>query len=495
MCNDRPTLRIDLAPARCVRGNLIALALLLAAGPSLAQDLGSPMPTLAPLVEKVAPSVVNISVSSPRPQRPFGDSGLPPELQRELERELQRELDRLNRGGRSGPGDGPETPPEVRSAGSGVVVDSARGYIVTNHHVVEGASKILVTLNDYRGFEATTVGSDAATDIALLKVDSTALTQIDFGDSDELRVGDYVVAIGNPFNFSNTVTSGIVRCLGRSGLAAPELNLYESFIQTDASINPGNSGGALVNLRGELVGINSAIIARQGGGNVGIGFAIPVNMMRKVVDQLLAGGDVQRGYLGIIMTGLSLERSRELGLPNIAGAEVTGVTFNSAAERAGLQEDDVIVAVNGRRIVDPGSLRATVGLLPPGEEIDITIVRARQQQTVRAVLGRQPAELARSAPRNGAALHSRLEGTLIVDSLSDDVPSETGPDTDGILVVTVERESPAAQLGVQAGDVITHVNGTRVMSMAAAADVLRESEATTLELRREGSPRIVITLN
>ena len=302
--NDRPTSRSIARPIRRVRTSL-ALIAALGMGTSTAQDLGSPLPTLAPLIEKVAPAVVNISVSSPRPELDLG-----------LQRELERELERLFRGDRP-PRNLPE---EVRSAGSGVVVDAAQGYIVTNHHVVEDATTILVTLSDNRGFEATVVGSDAASDLALLKVDTTALAQIDFGDSDSLRVGDYVVAIGNPFNFSNTVTAGIVSGLGRSGIA-PELNMYESFIQTDASINPGNSGGALVNLRGELVGINSAIIARAGGGNVGIGFAIPVNMMRDVVDQLLAGGKVQRGYLGIIMSPISLERSRELGLRDMAGRD------------------------------------------------------------------------------------------------------------------------------------------------------------------------------
>jgi Do/DeqQ family serine protease len=455
---------------------------MLAAGPGAAQELGSPLPTLAPLVEKVAPAVVNISVSSPRPERAERGFGFPPEL--------ERELDRLFRGGPP-PGNLPQ---EVRSAGSGVVVDSALGYIVTNHHVVEDATTILVTLNDNRGFEATVVGSDAASDIALLKVDSTALAQIELGDSDALRVGDYVVAIGNPFNFSNTVTAGIVSGLGRSGLV-PELNMYESFIQTDASINPGNSGGALVNLRGELVGINSAIIAREGGGNVGIGFAIPVNMMRAVVDQLIAGGGVQRGYLGIIMSGLSLERSRELGLPDMAGAEVTDVTPGLAAARAGLQKADVIIAVNGRRVVDPGSLRATVGLLRPGEEVEITVIRAGRQRSLRATLGVQPAALARSAPRNGALLHERLAGSLIVDNLREDAPSGATPEPDGILIVNVESDSRAAALGLRTGDVITHVNGTRVMSMTGAAEVLLDAPAATLELRREGSPRVVITLN
>jgi Do/DeqQ family serine protease len=436
--------------------------------------LGSPLPTLAPLIETVAPAVVNISVSAPRPQLELG-------LEREFERLFRRRMPPQN------------LPEEIRSAGSGVIVDAAQGYIVTNHHVVEEATTILVTLNDNRGFEATVVGSDAASDIALLKIDSTELAQIGFGNSDSLRVGDYVVAIGNPFNFSNTVTAGIVSGLGRSGLD-PDLNMYESFIQTDASINPGNSGGALVNLRGELVGINSAIISRSGG-NVGIGFAIPVNMMRDVVDQLVAGDGVHRGYLGIQMSGLSLERSRELGLRDMAGAEITLVTEDSAAARAGLQADDVIVAIDDRRVLNPGSLRATVGLKRPGDEVEITVVRAGQERSLKAVLGEQPPALARSPALDGGMLDSRLAGSFIVDNLPDDAALGADVAPNGILIVIVAPSSPAAENGLLSGDVITHVNGTRITGIGTAAEALREADEVILELRRGNTPRIVITLN
>ena len=298
------------------------LALSLAAC-SLAQGQPLPLrvgdqdvPSLAPIIDQAAPAVVNISVrgsvsvANPLSQDPFFRRFFPPESQRQTR--------------------------EFQSAGSGVIVNAAEGYILTNHHVVENADEITVALMDERTLQAQVVGSDAGSDVAVLQVDPDGLAEMPLGDSDQLRVGDFVVAIGNPFALRHTVTSGIVSGLGRRGIN-PEG--YEDFIQTDASINPGNSGGALVNLRGELVGINSAIFSRTGG-NIGIGFAIPVNMARSVMDQIVAFGGVRRGLLGVSIATVTPEIAESYDLDSTSGALVTVVGSNSAAEQAGLEIGD-----------------------------------------------------------------------------------------------------------------------------------------------------------
>jgi len=285
-------------------------------------------PSLAPMIERISPAVVNISVSGSVP----ADSPAQDEF-------FRRFFDF-------------ETPPdgrrEVEAAGSGVIVDAAKGYILTNHHVIENADKITVTLLDNRSLSAKVIGSDKGTDLAVLQVSSAELKSMPLGDSNKLRVGDYVVAIGNPFGFSNTVTSGIVSALGRSGI---NRDAYEDFIQTDASINPGNSGGALVNLSGELVGINSAILSRSGG-NIGIGFAIPVNMVRAVMEQLVTSGAVHRGLLGVNIDDITPDLAATYGLHDNSGALVRSMQANSAAEKAGIQVGDVIVTVNGSHVRD-----------------------------------------------------------------------------------------------------------------------------------------------
>ena len=336
-----------------MRGGVM-LAALGIGGLALAQ--ASPpreLPTLAPMLETITPAVVNIAVTT------NVERGAPSPQDELLRRFFDFE-------GPPGRGDR-----EVEGAGSGVIVDARNGYILTNHHVVANADKITVTLLENRSLIAHVVGSDEGSDLAVLKVDAEHLTSIPFGDSTALRVGDYVVAIGNPFGFTNSVTSGIVSALGRSGLN----NLaFEDFIQTDASINPGNSGGALVNLKGELVGINSAIISRTGG-NVGIGFAIPVNMARAIMDQLIATGTVHRGLLGVKIQDVSPDIAATLELPGNSGALVYEINPDSAAEKAGIQIEDVIVSINGTRLRDSGSLRNAIGLLPPGEKITVGLLR------------------------------------------------------------------------------------------------------------------------
>ena len=317
-----------------------------AALPAMVND--EKLPSLAPLVERVSPAVVNIRVSQTvSTGGHFGDEafrrffGLP-----DVPGGEQR---------------------EVASAGSGVIVDADNGYILTNHHVVDQADQIQISTIDGEVFDAEVVGSDAATDIAVIKVDAKGLTEMPIGDSERVRVGDFVLAIGNPFGLGHTVTSGIVSALGRSGISRDG---YEDFIQTDASINPGNSGGALVNLRGELVGINSAIISRTGG-NVGIGFAVPTEIASSIMRQILDFGEVRRGLLGVSIADINPEVAEALNSPVTSGALITRVEPGSAAEDAGLKVDDIIVGVNDKKIGGAAELRNTIGLMRSGDDVEI----------------------------------------------------------------------------------------------------------------------------
>ena len=331
---------------------------------AVAQEPTPGIPTLAPIVERVLPGVVSVAVrgrlvepANPLLSDPFFRRffGLPEEPQPQ-EREF-------------------------RAAGSGVVVDAATGHILTNNHVVENADEITIVLADGRRLDARKVGTDPPTDLAVVRVDAAGLTALDIGDSDRLRVGDYVIAIGNPFGLSQTVTMGIVSALGRTGLGIG----YEDFIQTDASINPGNSGGALVNLRGELVGINSAIIG-PAGGNVGIGFAIPINMASAVMEELIAHGSISRGQLGVTIQDLTPELAKTLNLDLRQGAVVNAVAPGSAAEKAGIAVDDVITAVDGAAISGAAELRNRIGLKRVGSEVRIALVRRGAVREVTARL-------------------------------------------------------------------------------------------------------------
>jgi Do/DeqQ family serine protease len=402
---------------------------------------GQPLPSLAPMLEKVTPAVVNIATlsreASPMMRDPF--------FRRFFE--------------------GPDQPQRrERSAGSGVIVDAARGLVITNHHVIRDAQEIVVLLKDRRVFKAQLVGSDPGTDIAVLRIPAENLTPIRVGDSDAVNVGDFAVAIGNPFGIGQTVTSGIVSALGRSGIGADG---YEEFIQTDASINPGNSGGALVNLRGELIGINTAIIGPSGG-NVGIGFAVPTNMARAVIDQILKFGEVRRGRLGVETQDLTPETAKQLGVTITEGAVVLRVEKGSEAEKAGLRPKDIVVAVGARPIRASGELRNRVGLTPIGEEVDMTVLREGRQVKVRARVG----ELYQSTSVVGEGV-PQLAGLKVAD-IQPGMPMHGR--VEGVFVAGVERDSAGFKNGLRAGDVIFGVGQARVRSVKQFTEAVRTAE-------------------
>jgi Do/DeqQ family serine protease len=408
------------------------------------------MPTLAPMLAQVTPAVVNIAVIQRRP-----------EAQNPLLRDpFFRRFFGL-----------PDQDRPQMSAGSGVIMDAAQGYVLTNHHVIKDASEVVVTLKDNRRLEARVVGADAGTDIALLKIEADGLVAAQVADSDALQVGDYVVAIGNPFGIGQTVTSGIVSALGRAGLSSES---YEEFIQTDAPINPGNSGGALVNLKGELIGINTAIIGPTGG-NVGIGFAVPVNMARAVMRQLIRFGEVRRGRLGISMRDLAPERAGALGLAAGQGAEIAEVQPDSPAARAGLRARDVVTAVNGRPVQTASGLRARLGVLPVGETVELGVRRDGETLTIRARIGEiesRHAQQGRRIPELEGATLAAVQG------------NGRGDNQRGVLVVAVEAGTPAFQHGLRPGDLIVGVNRRRIDSVEALAQRLRSRGLVALNVLR-----------
>jgi serine protease Do/serine protease DegQ len=338
---------------------------------------------------------------------------------------------------------------------------------LTNHHVVQNADKIQVSWIDGEVLDAEVVGSDAATDIALLKVESDGLVEMPIGDSEIMRVGDFVLAIGNPFGLGHTVTSGIVSALGRTGI---NRSGYEDFIQTDASINPGNSGGALVNMRGELVGINSAIISRSGG-NVGIGFAVPTEIASSIMNQILDFGEVRRGLLGVSIMPINREIARALETSVESGALISLIEPGSAAEKAGLRVDDIIVAVNDEKISGPPELRNTIGLMDSGEQVEIKYFRNGESLSTTATLGRQ--QVSRSV---GVDIHPGLSGAEFASSSASAVR--------GIEVTSVEPDSPAAQRGLRAGDVIVQVNRRDVRTLPQLAEIAEVNSILFLLVQR-----------
>jgi serine protease Do/serine protease DegQ len=419
---------------------------------------GAPMPSLAPVVKRASPAVVNIATAGTIKERAARGNPL-------MDDPFFRQFF----------GEQPEARPRERrfqSEGSGVIIDAKNGYIVTNFHVVQNASEIKVTLLDNRNVDAKVLGSDEGSDIALLQVKEPNLVAMALGDSSRLEVGDYVVAIGNPFGLQHTVTAGIVSALGRSGINPDG---YEDFIQTDASINPGNSGGALVNLRGELVGINSAIYS-QSGGNIGIGFAIPVNMVKLVVDQLVKYGTVRRGVLGVSVYPVSPEIAKQYGLAEANGALVAGIVPGSSAERAGIKSGDIITSLNGTPIKGAAELRNTIGLLGIGEKVEIGLLRDGKPRKLVALVAE------RSVPQ-----------TVAANRLLDGVEFSDAPQTGGVLVKAVRDGSTAAIAGLRSGDVIIGIGREPINNTRELREVSKDAPFLQLIVRR-GSLSLLIPL-
>jgi serine protease Do len=435
----------------------------------------------ASVVEPLLPAVVNISTSkvvkSQRGENPFSN-------------------DPFFRQFFGNPfGDGNEQPREQRehSLGSGVIVNPD-GYILTNNHVVEGASDVQVILSDKRSLKAKVVGTDPRTDIAVLKIPATGLSTVTLGDSTKAKVGDIVLAIGDPFGIGETVTMGIVSAKGRRDLRLEGPEGYEDFIQTDASINPGNSGGALVNTRGELIGINTAIISNGGGGNQGIGFAVPVNMARTVMEQILKTGKVTRGFLGVSIQEVTPDLAKAFNLPSAEGALVGGVTPDSPGAKAGLEKGDVITALNGQKVADYHDLRLRISQTAPGTAIKMDVYRNGQKREMNATLGEFPekAQTAENAPQGESPA---LEGVQ-VENLNSDMAEQLNlpAGTRGVVITRVDPNSTAAETGLERGDVIQEVNRKPVNNVQQFQTAVRAAanQPLLLLINRGGSSSYVV---
>lgn len=410
--------------------------------------LSQGVPSLAPMLEKVTPAVVSINVAGSKTVQSR------PNIQDYFF-------------GRRGPSQ-QERP--FQGLGSGVIIDADDGYIVTNYHVIDQADEIRITLKDGRAFPAKKIGGDKESDIALLQIEADNLVEMKLANSDKLRVGDFTVAIGNPFGLSQTVTSGIISALGRAGL---NIEGYEDFIQTDAAVNSGNSGGALINLNGELIGINTAIYA-PAGGNVGIAFAIPANMMKSLVNQILDFGEVRRGILGIRGNAVNSELAESMNLSVSQGAFVASVIEDSAAQEAGLEPGDVITSVNGSKIKSFVELRGKIGTLGAGAKVELGILRDNKEKTVTVKL-------------RGEDVASNVKSETLMPQLAgaNFTNGETGQGENGVLVSDVQERSPAAQLGLEDGDVIVGANRRKVDTVKDLKAVLDNSRGViALNVRR-----------
>jgi serine protease Do/serine protease DegQ len=427
------------------------------------------LPSLAPMLAKITPAIVNISTKG----HYQGRNQLPDLFQDPLFQQFFRFKT-------------PQHKQQSHALGSGVIVDAEKGYILTNNHVIDNASEILVTLKDGRSLQAELIGTDPQIDIAVLKVHAKDLSPIKLANSDILRVGDFALAIGHPFGLGQTVTSGIISGLGRSGLG---IEGYEDFIQTDASINPGNSGGALVNLHGELIGINTAIFSKSGG-NIGIGFAIPVNMAKSVMNQLIQYGSMQRGLLGVQIQDLTPDLASALDADISNGAVVAQVISNSPASKANIKTGDIIISVNGRSINDSSDLRNQIGLKRPGENVQLKLLRGKKTLNLKVTIGGKnilPNHTTTTHPTQGFAakqLHSALDGAYF----------STQTSGQGVSVIKVERGSPAWQSGLRKNDTIIAINRHSIHSLNDLKQLSKnnDTQAIALNIQRGNSALFLI---
>ncbi len=446
--------KLSLLSAAILTASLTVMPAISQAAIPMAVD-GQSVPSLAPMLERTTPAVVAVAVSGTHVSK----QKIPDAFRYFF---------------------GPNAPQEqvqerpFRGLGSGVIIDAKKGYIVTNNHVIEGADEILIGLHDGREVEAKLIGTDAESDIALLQIKAKNLVAVKRADSDKLRVGDFAVAIGNPFGLGQTVTSGIVSAMGRSGLG---IEMLENFIQTDAAINSGNSGGALVNLNGDLIGINTAIVA-PGGGNVGIGFAIPANMVNNLIDQIIEHGEVRRGVLGVSGRDLTSELAQGFGLETQHGGFVDQVMADSAADKAGIKAGDIITSVNGRKIKSFQELRAKVATMGAGAQVEFGLIRDGDEKTVTAILGK----VSQTTEAVASAVHPMLAGATL----------ENGDD--GVQISDIAQNSPAAASGLQKGDVIVGVNRSSIDDLKSLKATLKDQQGTVALKIKRGKSNLYLVL-
>ncbi len=420
---------------------------------------GQELPSLAPMLEKSMPAVVNISTTknvkmreNPLLQDPFFRHFF------QLPQQQKRQQQQKN------------------SLGSGVIIDSQQGLVLTNNHVIDKADKIMVTLTDGRQLNATLLGTDPEADVAVIQISADNLTELPIANSNNLKVGDFVVAIGNPFGLGQTVTSGIISALGRTGLG---IEGYEDFIQTDASINPGNSGGALVNLRGEFIGMNTAILAPSGG-NVGIGFAIPANMVMTLKESLVKHGEVKRGLLGVTTQDLTDGLVKAFDLKNMHGAIVSKVEGNSAADRAGIEPGDIIVSLNGKKVKSSHQIRNIIGLLEIGDKVEIDLLRGVDRKKITAIIGKP-----QRAKLDGGKLHKALKGTVLTATQKEQV--------EGVVFAKINKKSYAWRSGLRPGDIIVSANRYRVRNLDELKQVASLRRGLLINIQR-GSEAFFLVL-
>jgi serine protease Do len=423
----------------------------------------------APVLKNVLPSVVNVSTSKVvKASREMGGQQMEPFFRQFF-----------------GNGENPMEAPRDRkekSLGSGVII-SPEGYVLTNNHVVDGATEVKVTLSDKREFAAKVVGTDPKTDIAVLKIDASSLKPITLGDSSKVEVGDTALAIGDPFGVGQTVTRGIISATGRGGLGIED---YEDFIQTDAPINPGNSGGALINDRGELVGINTAILT-HGEGSEGIGFAIPVNLARQVMNEILQNGKVVRSYIGIYPQDITPEMAKAFGQKDARGVVVGDVTANSPAQQAGVHRGDILLDVNGKAIANSNALRVTISMMEPGTDVKLNVLRDGSQKEIIVKLAEMPTETAMATPDNGDSTKA-LDG-IEVANLTPNMADHLGlpSSSAGVVVTDVDPSSKVADSGLRKGDLIQEVNHEPVKNVSEFQGALKNGGSDPLLLvNRQG---------